>query len=359
MKSATYAVLNFKAVQQNLAVVRRHAPLARIMAVIKANGYGHGLLRIAHAVQQADAFAVARMEEAIQLREAGFAQRILLLEGISCAAELQAVVNYQLEQVVHCAEQIELLEQWQGAEKQVVWLKVDTGMNRLGFKPGAFESAYHRLQNCTAVDSQIHLMTHLANADDTTDLMTLKQLDLFNQTVQNFLGQRSVANSAGILGWTQTVSDWVRPGLMLYGMSPFVDKTAQQLGLKPLMSVYSKLIAIKSLQAGERVGYSGTWMCDKPTRLGVVAIGYGDGYPRHAKSGTPVLINGQRVPLVGRVSMDMLTVDITTQPTAKIGDCVTLWGDGLPIEEIAACADTIPYTLTCGITQRVKILVES
>ncbi|NOT85664.1 MAG: alanine racemase [Methylococcaceae bacterium] len=184
----------------------------------------------------------------------------------------------------------------------------------------------------------------------------VKAIDLFNQTIAQFSGERSIANSAGILGWTEALSDWVRPGIMLYGVSPFAEQTAAQLGLKPVMSLHSQLIAVKDITIGESIGYSGRWVCEKTTRYGVVAIGYGDGYPRYAKTGTPVLVNGQRVPLIGRVSMDMITVDLGSQPHAKPGDPVILWGNGLAVEEIAAWSDTIPYTLLCGITQRVQII---
>jgi alanine racemase len=356
MKPAAYAVLDLDAVQHNLAVVHRAAPTAKIMAVIKANGYGHGLLRIAEAAKQVDGFAVARIEEAIRLRNAGFQHRILLLEGFSCAEELEALQNYQLEAVVHCFEQISLLEQSSEAKKITVWLKLDSGMNRLGFKNTDFALAHQHLTACNNVNPQINLITHLANADDKNDVKTLAQIQLFKETVSDFEGECSIANSAGLLAWQESLTDWVRPGLMLYGISPFAEQTGEQLGLKPVMSLYSKLIAVKQLEAGEKVGYSGTWICDKPTRLGVIAIGYGDGYPRYAKNGTPVLVNGQRVPLIGRVSMDMITVDLNSQPEAKMGDVVTLWGDGLPVEEIALCSETIPYTLVCGITQRVQIV---
>lgn len=357
MKPAAYAVLDLDAVQHNLAVVRQHAPYAKIMAVIKANGYGHGLLRIAQAAKEADAFAVARVEEAIRLRAEGFKQRILLLEGFSCQKELAALQLYQLEAVIHCFEQITLLERFASSEKITVWLKLDSGMNRLGFKNFEFAKAYQRLTACTYVNPAINLITHLANADDKNDAKTLAQILLFKETVGEFKRECSIANSAGLLAWPQSISDWVRPGLMLYGISPFPEQTGAELGLKPVMSLYSRLIAVKQVSPGETVGYSGTWVCDKPTRLGVIAIGYGDGYPRYAKNGTPVLVNGQRVPLIGRVSMDMITVDLNSQPHAKMGDEVILWGEGLPVEEIALSADTIPYTLVCGITQRVHIVV--
>ena len=362
MIPAAYAVLNLDAVQHNLQKVRRCAPQAKIMAVIKANGYGHGLLRIAGALQNADAFAVARVDEGIRLRKAGIKNRIAVLEGFSCAEELDELVHYQLDAVVHSFTQLEIFEGRTEQGACAIWLKLDTGMNRLGFKPKEFNAVFQRLNQCSIIKQPISLMTHLANADDKQDPTTLNQIGLFNETVAALVqlgNERSIANSAGILAWKEALTDWVRPGVMLYGISPFPDSTGEQLGLKPIMSLHSRLIAVKPIAAGDKVGYSGTWVCEKPTTLGVVAIGYGDGYPRYAKAGTPVLVNGQRVPLIGRVSMDMITVDLGTQPDAKPGDPVTLWGDGLAVEEIALCADTIPYTLVCGVTQRVQIVEKS
>ena len=359
MIPAAYAVLNLDAVQHNLQTVRRYAPQAKIMAVIKANGYGHGLLRIAGSLQNADAFAVARVDEGIRLRKAGIKTRIAVLEGFSCAEELDELVQHQLDVVVHSFTQLEIFEGRAEHGACAIWLKLDTGMNRLGFKPKEFNAVFQRLNQCSIIKQPISLMTHLANADDKQDPTTLNQIGLFNNTVVALaqLGnERSIANSAGILAWQEALADWVRPGVMLYGISPFPDSTGEQLGLKPIMGLHSRLIAVKPIAKGDKVGYSGTWVCEKPTTLGVVAIGYGDGYPRYAKTGTPVLVNGQRVPLIGRVSMDMITVDLEMQPDAKPGDPVTLWGDGLAVEEIALCADTIPYTLVCGVTQRVQIV---
>jgi alanine racemase len=362
MRPVAYAVLNLDAVQHNLQVVRRYAPDAKIMAVIKANGYGHGLLRIADALQNVDAFAVARVDEGIRLRKAGIKNRIAVLEGFNCADELVELLHYQLDAVVHSVTQLEMLESRTEQCACTIWLKLDTGMNRLGFKPNEFNAVYQRLNQCSIIRQPISLMTHLANADDKHDTTTLTQISLFNNTLATLVpslsasNERSIANSAGILAWQEALTDWVRPGVMLYGISPFADSTGKQLGLKPVMGLHSQLIAVKPLVKGDKVGYSGLWVCEKPTTLGVVAIGYGDGYPRYAKAGTPVLVNGQRVPLIGRVSMDMITVDLETQPQAKPGDPVTLWGDGLAVEEIALCSDTIPYTLVCGITQRVQIV---
>lgn len=357
MKPAAYAVVNLRAIRQNLDRVRDFTPHARIMAVIKANGYGHGLIRIAQALDRADAFAVARVDEAIYLRHAGIRQRIAVLEGFTFSDELETLLHYGLDAVIHSFNQIDLMESRSETEKLAVWLKLDSGMNRLGFKATDFDSAYQRLSRCRLVRPPVNLMTHLANADITSDGKTLDQIALFNRIAHVYEGPRSIANSAGIMGWPEAASDWVRPGIMLYGISPFPNATGSQLGLKPVMSLYSRLISIKRLEPGETVGYGMTWTCSKPTALGVVAVGYGDGYPRYARAGTPVLVNGQRVPLVGRVSMDMITVDLQSQPNAKPGDPVCLWGDGLPVEEIAEHAGTIPYTLVCGITQRVQIEV--
>jgi alanine racemase len=365
MIPAAYAVLNLDAVQHNEQMVRRYAPEAKIMAVIKANGYGHGLLRMAEALQNVDAFAVARVDEGIRLREAGIKNRIAVLEGFTCSEELDELVNYRLDPLVHSFAQLEIFESRTEQEACAIWLKLDTGMNRLGFKVKEFSAAYQRLNRCSIIRKPISLMTHLANADDKQDATTLKQISLFNDTLAAFSfalpssSERSIANSAGIIAWKEALTDWVRPGVMLYGISPFPDSTGEQLGLKPIMGLYSRLIAVKPIATGDKVGYSGAWVCAKPTTLGVVAIGYGDGYPRYAKAGTPVLVNGQRVPLIGRVSMDMITVDLESQPHALPGDPVTLWGDGLAVEEIALCADTIPYTLVCGVTQRVQIVEKS
>ena len=358
---AAHAILNLEAVQHNLQMVRRLAPDAKIMAVIKANGYGHGLLRIAEALQNADAFAVARVDEGIRLRKAGIKNRIAVLEGFSCAEELDELLLYQLDAVVHSFTQLEIFESRKEQEACAIWLKLDTGMNRLGFKPQEFNSVFQRLNQCSIIRPPIRLMTHLANADDKQDATTHKQIRLFNDTVATvgLENERSIANSAGIIAWKEALTDWVRPGVMLYGISPFPDNTGKQLGLKPVMGLHSRLIAVKPIATGDKVGYSGTWVCERPTTLGVVAVGYGDGYPRYAKAGTPVLVNGQRVPLIGRVSMDMITVDLATQPNAKPGDPVTLWGDSLAVEEIAFYADTIPYTLVCGVTQRVQIVEKS
>jgi len=356
MMPAAYVHLDLDAIRLNLAQVKRYAPNNKIMAVIKANGYGHGITRVAQALDQADGLAVARIDEGVRLRKAGFTQPITVLQGFVCVDELLLLLKHQLDAVIHTPQQISLLQQQSTEASLSVWLKMDTGMNRLGFKGPDFNAAYQELLKCRSVKQPINLITHFANADDLLDDKTRRQIELFNDAVQGYPGQRSIANSAGIIGWPNVISDWVRPGLMLYGCSPFAGKTGVDFGLKPVMSLHSRLIAVKNVGAGETVGYSGTWQCPTDTRLGVISIGYGDGYHRHTRSGAPVLVNGQRVNLIGRVSMDMITVDLNSQPNAQPDDPVILWGDGLPVEEIAHYADTIPYTLLCGITQRVQVV---
>jgi alanine racemase len=354
--TAAYAEINLDAVRHNLLKVKLYAAQSKIMAVIKANAYGHGLIRMANALCNADAFAVARIAEGVTLRRAGITQRVAVLQGFADAEEFQQIIDYQLETIVHSRHQVDLIEAWQGKDVLTVWLKIDTGMNRLGFKINDVGAAYQRLSKCKVIKSPINLITHLASSDDKANNFAAQQIALFNDVVESYEGERSIANSAGLIAWEQAITDWVRPGIMLYGISPFPDSTGVKLGLQPVMSLYSKLIAVKVVEKGETVGYGNSWYCDKTTTIGIVAIGYGDGYPRHAKPGTPVLVNGQRVPLIGRVSMDTITVDLATQPDAKPGDKITLWGNGLPIEEIAYSADTIPYTLVCGVTQRVQIV---
>lgn len=353
---AAHIELDFSALQHNLRRAREYAPNSKLMAVIKANAYGHGLIKVANQLKdEVDAFAVARLDEALSLRDADIKGRILVLQGFSQADEISVMQGNQLEVVIHTEEQVKVLESINQQGTLRVWLKIDTGMNRLGIKPAQLESILLRLQQCRLVHQSIVFMTHFANADDTQGEATLQQLQLFNDTLKNYPDAKSSANSAGLIAWPATRQDWVRPGLMLYGVSPMLSKTAAQLNLKPVMSLYSRIIAIKQVKKGQAVGYGGSWVADKETVIGVVSIGYGDGYPRYAKSGTPVLISNKRVPLIGRVSMDMLTVDLSGGINVKLGDKVELWGSALPVEEVAAYADTIPYTLLCGITRRVQV----
>lgn len=358
MTRATRAVIDLAALQHNLQVSRHAAPNSRQMAIIKAHAYGHGMVRIAQALDDADAFGVALIEEAIPLREAGVSKPILLLEGLTSEQDLTLIRGYNLDCVVHHESQLRMLEAAFG-DPVTVWLKIDTGMHRLGFKPEQANQAYQRLQQCAVVKQPIQLMTHLANADERDDDLTEQQIKRFYEAIQFADSEKSnlscsIANSAGILGWPASHADWVRPGIMLYGVSPFVAGTAKEHDLKPVMTLKSELIAVNHFKKGDKVGYGGSWSCSDDMPIGVVAIGYGDGYPRHARSGTPVLVNGQRVQLVGRVSMDMITVDLREQVNAVVGDRVTLWGQGLPIEEVADCASTIAYELLCSVTSRVQ-----
>lgn len=351
MSRPARALVDAQALRHNLARVRELAPATRIMAVIKANAYGHGLSFAARALRGADAFGVASIEEALELRAAGVEQPISLLEGFFEASELDAIAEYRLTPVIHNAAQLWDLEHAsvRGIE---TWLKIDTGMHRLGFAPLDVRDAMRRLQSCDAV-ADIRLMSHLANADNKFDNTTRQQTDVFTAVTKEYECERSLANSAAIAAWPQTHLDWVRPGIMLYGASPLVGVSAAALKLKPVMTLESALIAVHRLRKGDAVGYGGDFVCPEDMRVGVVAIGYGDGYPRQMRPGAPVLIAGRRAALIGRVSMDMIHVDLREHPQAQIGERVLLWGPGLPVEEVATHANTIAYSLFCGVTPRI------
>ena len=350
----TKAVIDLSACRHNLSVAQQAAPESKCIAIIKANAYGHGMVNVAKALTESDAFGVARIDEAIQLRKADITAPILLLEGFTSENELNLVREYKLDSVIHNENQLQLLEKSNG-EVITVWLKVDSGMHRLGFNPNDVMDIAHRLEKCAGVNQPVKLMTHLANADDKNDDKTLKQIDVFYQTIDGLsVNETSIANSAGILGWPQSHVSWNRPGIMLYGVSPFINSTTHEHNLKSVMTLSSQLIEVKKVNKGESIGYGGAYVCDKYTTIGIIAIGYGDGYPRHAKTGTPVLVNGKRCSLIGRVSMDMICVDLSEQAEAKINDPVILWGEGLPVEEVAESADTIAYELLCGVTSRVE-----
>jgi alanine racemase len=322
------------------------------MAVIKSNGYGHGMARVAATLADADGFAVASIDEAVELRAAGVDRPITVLGGFFRPTELAAMGDYHLLPTLHRIDQVDALAAAPGGAPIDVWLKVDTGMHRLGFHPREAAAIHTRLAGSPRV-STLGWMTHLANADDRASAATDLQIDAFDRTIAGLSCPQSIANSGGILAWPHSHRDWVRPGIMLYGASPFLTDTGADHGLKPVMTLTSEIMAVKLYGAGDAIGYGGTWVCPEEMAVGVVAIGYGDGYPRHASSGTPVLVNGVRLPLVGRVSMDMITVDLRGCPTTAPGDPVVLWGNGLPVEEVARRAGTIPYELLCGVTQRV------
>ncbi|MDD4930007.1 MAG: alanine racemase [Gallionella sp.] len=341
------------ALENNLHVARRSTS-ARIMAVIKANGYGHGLLRVAEALSDADGFALLDIQDAVRLREAGYRQTVLLLEGFFSEDDLELVAEYELTCVIHSEWQIKMLDAYPKRAALDVWLKVDSGMHRLGFSPLALASAMEALRRHAAV-REITLMSHHACADEARGVAG--QLTVFNEVAADYRVARSQANSAALLRYPATHGDWVRPGIMLYGASPFSDTTAQQLGLKPAMTLKSRIIGTQDLLAGDEVGYGGRFRADRSMRIGIVACGYADGYPRHAPTGTPVLVDGYPSTLLGRVSMDMLCVDLSAYPKACAGSVVTLWGAGLPVEVVAASAETIAYELMCAVTARVPVVV--
>ena len=342
------------ALESNLRVVRRAAPSARIMAVIKADGYGHGLLRVAEALSAADGFALLDIRDAVQLREAGFRQTLLLLEGAFEAADMAVTAEYDLACVVHSAWQIALLDAYPGRATLDVWLKINSGMNRLGFAPQRAAQALEQLRCRRAVRS-VTLMTHFANADEARGIA--EPLALFNDLAAPYRMLRSLANSAALLRYPETHGDWVRPGLMLYGASPFAEVSAQQLGLRPAMTLRSRIIAVQELRPGDEIGYGALFRAEHAMRVGIVACGYADGYPRHAPNGTPLLVDGQRTQTLGRVSMDMLYADLSKLPQADVGSAVTLWGEGMPIEDVARAAGTASYELLCALTERVPVKI--
>ncbi|MGH8750606.1 MAG: alanine racemase [Burkholderiales bacterium] len=345
------ARIDLSALQNNLAVVRRHAPHARILAVIKANGYGHGLLRVARALAAADGFAVIDLNDAVVLRDAGFRQHLVLLNGFYSVEELPVIAENGLTIVIHDPAQLEILAAAALPVRLDVFVKINTGMNRLGFKPEALGGALARLRQQAA---NITLMTHFACADDEQGIAA--QLEQFNQCTAGEKLPKSLANSAAILRYPQAHGDWVRPGIMLYGASPFAEKSAHDLGLQPVMTLESRIIATQILQPGERVGYSGLFTAGKAMKIGVVACGYADGYPRHAQTGTPVCVNGKITRTLGRISMDTLCVDLSEIPAADVGTPVTLWGAGLAVEQVAKAAGTVSYELFTKLNARVPVV---
>ena len=349
------ARIDSHAMRANLARVRAAAPGARVMAVIKANAYGHGLVPAALALSAADAFAVARIEEAGALRAAGMTQPIVLLEGILNAGQLAEAAHLQLDLVVHDPRQVALLEQYRGAWRFGLWLKVDTGMNRLGLRPSEFPAVWERVARLRPAPLSVRVLTHLACADERRSGATAEQLARLAPLVRGLDAEVSIANSAAIFAHPEARADWVRPGLALYGATPFAGETSQALGLIPAMTLESTVIALRDLVPGEHVGYGATWQATRATRIAILAGGYGDGLLRSLPSGAPVIIRGRRVPLAGRVSMDMIAVDVTDLPAVQVGDAAELWGRQLPVEEVAAAAGTIPYELLCGVSQRVPI----
>ncbi len=345
------ARIDLSALEHNLGVARR-ATTERVMAVIKADAYGHGLLRSAEALNAADGFAVLDVRDAVRLRDAGFRQTLLLLEGCFTPDDLAVAATHELACVVHSPQQLAMLDACPRRKALPVWLKINSGMNRLGFAPHEAPAPMEKLKRHPAV-RDVTLMTHFASADGEPGVAA--QLRRFNEAVAPYRLPRSLANSAALLRHPQTHGDWVRPGIMLYGASPFDDVSAQQLGLRPVMTLASEIISVHTLRTGECIGYGASFCAESAMRIGTVACGYADGYPRHAGTGAPVLVEGQRTRTLGRVSMDMLCVDLSALPGAAVGSRVTLWGERMPVEEVAHAAGTISYELLCALTARVPV----
>lgn len=360
MSRPARAIVDAQALRHNLAEVRRRAPRARVMAIAKANGYGHGLVWVAEACADAvDAFGVAAAEEAVALREAGITNPICLLEGFFAAGELPLLERHGLSAVIHDEAQVRALETARLRRPLPVWIKIDSGMHRLGFEPPAFAAVLARLRAAPSV-GEIRVLSHFASADDPQHkAATQAQIEAFQACVAGTGLECSLANSAGIVAWPAAHLDWVRPGIMLYGGDPQTGATARSFNLRPVMTLTTALIAVARRKKGDPIGYGPEYRCPEDMPVGVAAIGYGDGYPRRMPAGTPVLVNGTRVPLVGRVSMDMITLDLRPEPRAKPGDRVVLWGEGLPADEVAARAGTISYELLCHVAHRVPRVAAS
>lgn len=354
------ALIDCEAARYNLQRIRVMAPQSKIMAVVKANAYGHGIELMAPCLSQADAFAVASVDEALALRQLGVSHPIVLLEGIFCASELADVVKHRLELVLHSDEQIAMLKTHQGCNNLVIWIKVDTGMHRLGFAPSEVARVWHQVQGLSCLAQPLRLMTHFASSDEPDSPVNAQQLAQFMHLLSSLPDPLAVSlsNSAAIVHLPESHGDWIRPGLMIYGVSPSV-MSIEALDIKPVMTLVTRVIAVKTVTAGESVGYGGSWQATQTTQLAIIAAGYGDGYPRHVPSGTLVLVNGRQAPIVGRVSMDMISVDVSHLVQVDVGDPVVLWGKGLPIEHLAQAANTISYELLCGVTKRVPSLLKA
>lgn len=352
------ALIDPFALAHNLRQVRSRAPTTKLWAVIKANAYGHGIARVWAGLQAADGLAMLDLNEAVACRDMGWTGPILLLEGFFDRNDIKVLVDYQLSTTVHCSDQIDWLAQAPSGSHIPVWLKMNSGMNRLGFTPAAYSTAYERLQVLVQQGrvGSVGLMTHFATADGPQGVAW--QLETFERQTLHLSGSISVANSAAVWRYEQARRDWARPGIVLYGSSPFDDQSADDMGLRPAQTLRSRIIGVQALEPGDRVGYGGHFTAPEPMRIGVVACGYADGYPRVAPTGTPVVVDGVRTRVVGRVSMDMLTVDLTPVPQAGIGSSVVLWGAGGPsIDEVAAAAGTLGYELMCALAPRVPVSV--
>jgi alanine racemase len=356
MARPIFAQINLAAIAANLARVREKAAGTQVLAVVKANAYGHGLERVLPALDDADGLALVELDAAVALRAKHYTRRVLLLEGFFGPDELPEIAARRLAVVVHQPEQVRMLESARLTRPIEVFVKVNTGMNRLGLRPDAVGAAVERLSHCDSV-AAMRLMTHLARADEDDGLK--EQLAVFEQACKGLPYPRSIANSAGIVRYKEVGGDIVRPGIMLYGATPFPYDTADMIGVQPAMTLRSEIIAVQTLRPNESVGYGAAYTASRAHRVGVVACGYADGYPRHAPNGTPVIVCGKKVRMAGRVSMDMITVDLTDVPEAGVGSPVVLWGEGLPVDDVASAASTVGYQLLCGVTPRVRFVVSN
>lgn len=355
MSRTTVATIHLAALRHNLARIKEMAAPAKVMAVVKADAYGHGLERVARALNgEAEAFAVAALGDGLRLRAAGHKQRIVVLSGPDQPGDIAEMQRLGLDAAIHHVSQLAWLAEATPARGRLrVWLKVDAGMHRLGFAPEHVAQVHAQLAAMPGIDPDIGLLAHFSDSEVFDSARTPTQIARFHEATKGLKGPRSLSNSAAVLGWPEAREDWVRTGGLLYGLSVVDGKNAADFGFRPAMTLSTRLIAVNQIKRGERIGYNGTWTCPEDMAVGVAAVGYGDGYPRSARAGTPVLIGGQRVPLIGRVSMDLITLDLRAAQHAKVGDRVVLWGPELPVEEIAAQAGTISYDLTCGMTRRV------
>lgn len=346
------ATISLSALEHNLAVAKSKAPHSKVMAVVKANGYGHGLLNAAKGLKAADGFAILGLDEALTLRAAGYKQTILMLEGFFSVDELPVISEQGISIVVHSHKQVEMLESANLAAPIAIHFKMNTGMNRLGFKPQDFESILARLKVCKNV-ADITLMAHFATADESLGIA--KSLAVFKQATQSHQHPHSLANSAALLRFPEAHADWVRAGIMLYGTSPISEESAAGFDLKPVMQFTSEIISVQTLEVGESLGYGHRFTATKKTQIGIVACGYADGYPRHAPNGTPIAVAGKLTKTLGRVSMDMLFVDITAISEAEIGTAVEMWGNIVSVDDVAHSAGTISYELLCAVAPRVPV----
>ncbi|MET0330557.1 MAG: alanine racemase [Dyella sp.] len=355
MSRTTVATIHLGALRHNLARLQGLAAPSKVMAVVKADAYGHGLERVARALDgQAEAFAVAALGDGLRLRAAGHRQRVVVLSGPDQPHDIAEMQRLGLEAAIHHEAQLDWLSEVSPRRGPLrVWLKVDSGMHRLGFALDRVASVYARLAAMPGLDPDIGLLTHFAESEVFDGSETAAQIARFDAATRGLAGPRSLSNSAAVLGWPQARADWVRSGGLLYGLSVVEGKSGADVGFKPAMTLSTRLIAINRIGKGERIGYNGSWTCPEDMPVGVAAVGYGDGYPRSAQAGTPVWLGEREVPLIGRVSMDLITLDLREAPQARVGDVVTLWGPALPVERIAARAGTISYELTCGMTRRV------